>query len=128
MRKTYKGYELLNLIGENKIKKGTKFKAKIKDAEEIVIFDGKDLNYEDVKSTPTFFFDYYLLSILNGTFIIIEKEIDIQNIEEYKEEYIEIGTSDSNIKSLAKKCNELIKAVKQLDKKISNKEVKIEKS
>lgn len=128
MRKTYKGYELLNLIGENKIKKGTKFKAKIKDAEEIVIFDGKDLNYEDVKSTPTFFFDYYLLSILNGTFTIIEKEIDIQNIEEYKEEYIEIGTSDSNIKSLAKKCNELIKAVKQLDKKISNKEVKIEKS
>lgn len=128
MQKEYKGYELLNLIGKNKIKKGTKFKAKIKDAEEIVIFDGKDLNYEDVKSTPTFFFDYYLSSILNGTFTIIEKEIDIQNIEEYKEEYIEIGTSDNNIKSLAKKCNELIKAVKQLDKKINNKEVQIEKS
>lgn len=128
MQKEYKGYELLNLIGKNKIKKGTKFKAKIKDAEQIVIFDGKDLNYEDVKSTPTFFFDYYLSSILNGTFTIIEKEIDIQNIEEYKEEYIEIGTSDSNIKSLAKKCNELIKAVKQLDKKINKKEVQIEKS
>ena len=60
---------------------------------------------------------------MNKKFRIVEEqeEIDIQQIKEFQENVIENVTDDSNIKCLAKKCNELIQAVKQLDNKLKEK-------
>ena len=47
-----------------------------------------------------------------------DEEIDIDSIEEYKEHVIEQATSSEEIKDLARKYNKLVKAIKQLNKKI----------
>lgn len=54
---------------------------------------------------------------MNKKFRIVEEqeEIDIQEIKEFQKDIIEQATDDANIKCLARKCNELVQAVKQLD-------------
>jgi hypothetical protein len=56
---------------------------------------------------------------LNDTVEIIEEqeEIDIQSIEDIKDIYIENASCGEDVKYLAKKYNEILKAVKQLDNK-----------
>ena len=55
-----------------------------------------------------------LIALLNDKFELIENEIDIDSIEEYKQEHTE-RCIDIDIRN---KINELIQAVKQLDKRI----------
>lgn len=57
-------------------------------------------------------------------FEIIEEQekIDIQEIKKFQEDIIEQATDDGNMKCLARKCNELVQAVKQLDKNIKEKQ------
>ena len=63
--------------------------------------------------------------ILNDTVEIIEgqQDIDIQKeIEEIPGTFIENSSCGEDVKYLARKYNELVKAVKQLDKNIKDKE------
>ena len=112
--KTYKGYELLKAIANNEIKEGTKF---------------KNLN-QKVKSDNSHIYTYNhnnfigrwggtnIIAILNDEFELIEEQedIDIQSIEEL---YIGDVTTEDKLK-----INELVRAVKQLDKKINQLTVK----
>lgn len=118
MQKVYKGYELMKAIANDKIKVGTKFKCINEDQILQIIFDGTDLMLDGSKDN--LFDRWILIAILDSDFEVIENEekIDIQNIEEYDNRAIECTTSCIDTKNLARKCNELIKATKQLDKNI----------
>ena len=61
---------------------------------------------------------------LNDEVEIIEEqeEIDIQNIEDIKDVFIENSTCGEDVKYLARKYNEILKWAKQLEKKIKEKE------
>ena len=110
-----KGWEILKNISEGKIKDGTKFLIKIGNN-----FEGNELIYknEDFKST------LYNCDILNRylkdndyDFEIIEDKIDIQNIEDPIN--FKLDQTDEILIEFYSKIKELIKAVKQLDKRIS---------
>lgn len=117
MEKVYKGYELMGKIAKEEIKENTKLKIENYDRTINVIFNGCDLITDDNENLTDI---WSLYAIMISNFIIIgnEEEIDIQNIEEYDNRAIECTTSSNDIKNLARKCNELIKSVKQLDKKM----------
>ncbi len=115
MNKTYKGYELMKAIANKEIKEGSRF------------LDRTDTAYYDETSVHTFIYknDNFIqekvgglniVSILNHTFELIndEKEIDIQNIEEINLDFHK-GYADIR-KYLKEKGNEIIKALKQIDK------------
>lgn len=103
-KKIYKGYELYKMIAERKIESGTNF---IDELGQKWTFDGKQMLWKE--------HDYndYEFSITD--FELIEDEtIDIESISEL---YSASDTDDT--------INELVKAVKQLDrriKKLENKE------
>lgn len=115
MGKVVDGVELLRMIRDGEIERGRKIKVSY------------DTNYSDV-----YYFsgcnirhlkgDYEIGSerLLNKKmkYEILEKEIDIQSIEEIKF----ISGDDENAYDSANKINELIRVVKQLDKKIKEKE------
>lgn len=115
MSKTYKGYELIKEIAEGNIEDGTRFIIKggefndfyatYEDKEIIVSMFGKEL-----KLTTRYLID-------NCTFEILEDEIDIQDIEEFSTLYAMSGVEFE----IQDKLNELIRAIKQLDKKIKEK-------
>lgn len=104
-----KGYELMQEIANGKIKEGTKFR------------DLTDSNYADNSNIYRYenknFIGRYggtnILKLLNHDFEILEdeEEIDIQSIQELDE------LSDCEERNM--KINEILKAVKQLDKKIN---------
>lgn len=126
-----KGYELMQEIANGKIKEGTKFR------------DLTDSNYEDNSNIYRYenknFIGRYgginILLLLKHDFEILEdeEEIDIQSIEEteiknkdgaeyYNGGYTESGyTKNYSLDDLQSRkiINQLIKAVKQLDKKIN---------
>lgn len=117
--KIYRGYELMQAIAERKIKEGTEFIFKGEDDyEESVIWNGENIKYKNsnenlLKDIPDYEFIY-------GTFELIEnEEIDIQDIEIIKE----YRTSDNdlyndNFEDFRGTINDLVQAVKQLDKRI----------
>lgn len=137
MNKKIKGHELMKLIAENKIKEGQEFVLTIKNTltKKRIYWSGKNLIYCD---TGKFVFGdnadiYFLLGDLE--ILEDEEEIDIQAMEEltYKGEKIGLGTTEkiadevddccpvlyNSLDMCGIKINELIKAVKQLDKKIN---------
>ena len=59
------------------------------------------------------------VKIIEGQIIEEQEEIDIDKLEEYTKDELEYMCPEE-LKPLAYKCNEIIKAVKQLDKKINN--------
>lgn len=108
MSKIYIGWELMKAIADGEIKEGSKIKIN----EDIYIFcEGNFIG--DITG-------YYLTDIYNdidfatAKFELIEDGIDIDNIEEYKQEHTE-RCIDIDIRN---KINELIKAVKQIDKRV----------
>lgn len=103
MPKTYKGYELMKEIAEDKIKDGTKFKCINEDVILQIIFDGSELILDESKDS--LFDRWILIAVLNSDFEVIEneEEIDIQGIEEYEEIAIQCATSNSDIKKFSKK-------------------------
>ena len=102
-----KGYELMQEIANEKIKEGTKFR------------DLTDNNYANDSNIYRYENNNFIgrwggtniLLLLKHDFEILEDEdeIDIQAIED-------LGISSNNI---AEKISELIRTVKQLDKKIN---------
>ena len=61
-----------------------------------------------------------LIALLNDKFELIENEIDIDSIEEYKQEHTE-RCIDIDIRN---KMNEILQAVKQIDKRVKRLEGK----
>lgn len=126
--RTYTGIELLQAIAKNEIKENTKFIDKY-NINYIYKLDGiegelalykQEQYYED--SIP----DYSMF--IDNTFAEIkeEQDIDIQSIEEFeidKNNYIqtELGAFKTRKMDIAflNKINEIIQAVKQLDRKIN---------
>ena len=107
----YKGYELLKAIADGKIKERSKFKAEYETfiARDGYLFVEHDNGQEYANSFE-----------LKWNFELIEDEIDIDNIEEYKQEHTE-RCIDIDIRN---KINELIQTVKQLNKRVKKMEGK----
>ena len=128
MNKKIKVIELLNLLAENEIEKGTR----IKYNGTIYIVDFPNLCgiYPEGGTTRTedslfakldiCALDYYV-EILED-----EEEIDIQGIEIFEQPRdLSIWSNDTlskNQRNIIEKVNKLVKAVKQLDKKIDKEE------
>ena len=105
----YKGYELLKAIADGKIKEGT----------EIFVTTSLDGRYTHIARAYIGHNDIYwkdnnkqllAYTFITGEFELIEDKIDIDSIEEL-EGIIEYTTERTTI-------NQLIKAVKQLNKKV----------
>lgn len=109
MRKTYKGYELVQAISEGKIKEGTKLLAKL----QVMYWDGNNIVYMSNPNTTL-----SLLQLANAEFVLLDEEIDIQEIEEY-----EFPNYADKLTPIENKLLELInvhtKAIKQLDRKVN---------
>lgn len=121
MNKTYKFIDLLSEIELGNIKERTKIEMINKEdtwKEELIYLNG-DLITE---CGDDIFETYTLLTILHSEFTLIEEEpeeIDIANIEElhsYSEDGLDLYSS-SDLHNSIQKINELIKAVKQLDRR-----------
>ena len=130
MSKIYKGYELIKGIADGEIHYGTKFK--VKDWKEIVVYDQSNLIFREIFDTKeegsnygkTIFDLWNLDYILNAEIELIEENtIDIDNIEELlKIEEYEVDKTDTVINR--NKINELVQAVKQIDKRVKKIEEK----
>lgn len=118
MSKIYKNWELIKAIADGEIKNGAKI---------IPHYPNDNCTVEYFEYSYGFFEAYYkegrrsdndvnicVFLDNDGTFEVIGDEIDIDNIEEYKQEHTE-RCIDIDIRN---KINELIKAVKQIDKRI----------
>lgn len=105
MVKIYKGWELLKAIADGEIKEGSKFKAEY---ETFIARDGYLFVEYDNRQRYANSFE------LKWEFELIEDEIDIDSIEEYKQEYSE-RCIDVDIRN---KLNEILQAVKQIDKRV----------
>ena len=121
MNKKIKGHELMKLIAENKIKEGQEFVLTIKNTltKKRIYWSGKNLIYCD---TGKFVLgDNADIYFLLGDIEILEDEegIDIQEIElAGLKSFVDVEGKIDNV-NLAYKYNELLLAVKQLDKKIN---------
>ena len=118
-KKIYKGYELIKAMANGEINYGTKFK--IKDWNEIVVYEQSNLIFREILGTgeegnnygKTIFDLWNLDYILSANFELIEEDtIDIESIEELNE------LSDCEERNM--KINEIIRAVKQLNKEIKS--------
>lgn len=103
--KTYKGYELMKLVSEGKVSLNQKVSA---------------TNFEYENCTIDFVIKDRAENIMDLEFELIEDEIDIQDIEEINIDQV-ISTDDKSGIALLH-INKLIKVVKQLDKKLKEKE------
>jgi hypothetical protein len=106
----YKGYELLKAIADGEIKEGTKFKC-LNEKPMQYYPDSNIYRYEHGNFLGRFG-GFNILSIVNKDFEIVQKqeEIDIDSIEEL-EGKVEYSTERNTI-------NQLIQAVKQINKKV----------
>lgn len=118
MSKIYKGWELMKAIADGEIKNNTKI---------IPHYPNDNCIVEYFEYSYGFFKAYYkegrksdkdvnVCVFLDNdrTFEVTENEMDIDNIEEYKQEHTE-RCIDIDIRN---KINELVQVVKQLDKRI----------
>lgn len=118
MSKIYKGWELIKAIADGEIKNNTKI---------IPHYPNDNCIVEYFEYSYGFFKTYYkegrksdkdvnVCVFLDNdrTFEVTENEMDIDNIEEYKQEHTE-RCIDIDIRN---KINELVQVVKQLDKRI----------
>lgn len=111
MKKTYKGWELMKAIVDGEIKEESKFKAEY---ETFIARDGYLFVEYDNRQKYANSFE------LKWEFELIEDEIDIDSIEEYKQEHSE-RCIDVDIRN---KLNEILQAVKQIDKRVKKLEGK----
>lgn len=115
MSKVYKGYELIKAIADGNIKSGTQIRVHRPFGNTKYTIDywfwGNWFGKEDGYSKPLDNIELFLCDREN-TFELIEDEIDIDNIEELD---IGIITTEDRLK-----INELVQAVKQLNKEIKS--------
>lgn len=120
MSKIYKGWELMKAIADEEIKKGTKFKDK----------DGKEVEWNGDNFVFTNSRGSYMCTIddiyfINDVFGVIETEIDIDKIQELYINSNKVGEDLTNSWigrnldiAMTRKINELVQAVKQIDKRV----------
>lgn len=115
MSKIYKGWELIKAIADGEIKEGTKFKC-LNEKPMQYYTDSNIYRYEH-GSLLGRFGGFNILSIVNKDFEIVQKqdEIDIDSIKEMELDVIDDVTYY---------INDLIKAVKQIDKRVKKIEEK----
>lgn len=109
MGKIYKGWELMKKIADGEIKEGTKFKC-LNEKPMQYYPDSNIYRYEHGNFLGRFG-GFNILSIVNKDFGIVQKqeEIDIDSIKEMELDVIDDVTYY---------INDLIKAVKQLNKEV----------
>lgn len=105
----YKGYELLKAIADGKIKEGSRFKAGYRT---FIVRDGYLFVECDNQQ------EYATSFELTWDFELIEDEIDINSIEELDEYEREDLYDWKDVRDIALKMNELVQAVKQLNKEV----------
>lgn len=120
MSKTYTGIELLQAIKNGEIKRNTEFST---DNKTIMFFDGQILRHRnDYCGTPKN--TEIGMSWLRGNFELLDDDINIQSIEELKEEdFLEYDESHLDWKEQLEiaHLNKMLKAIKQIDRQINNK-------
>ena len=119
MSKIYKGWELMKAIADGEIKEGTEIFATTSLGGRYTNTSRAYIGHNDIywkdtnKQLPAYVF-------ITGEFELIEDEIDIDSIEEYKQEHTE-RCIDIDIRN---KMNEILQAVKQIDKRVKKLEEK----
>lgn len=119
MSKIYKGWELIKAIADGEIKEKSRFRDTY--SEYIYkrnSFGELELKREDGEELTSP--DYSYFAVKDNDFELIEDEIDIDNIEEYKQKYTE-RCIDIDIRN---KMNEILQAVKQLNERVKRLEEK----
>ncbi|MBO5004899.1 MAG: hypothetical protein J6D03_06640 [Clostridia bacterium] len=117
--KIYKGYELIQAIAEGKIKEGSEFKVH-KTVGAIAILEKGTLHFTEGNKRNLTIEDFLIY-----TFELIEdEEIDINNIKEFEIDennfiQTDLGAFKTRKMDIAflNKINELVRALKQLDKR-----------
>lgn len=127
MSKVYKGLEIMQMISKGQIADRTRFDFENNNFDGVVeyyngtlywiIFD-EEWNEKDKKNL---FEMFNIQSTMVADFKPLEDEIDIDNIEKYKTKYTERCID----KEIREKLNEVIRAVKQLNKEIKSIKEKI---
>lgn len=84
MQKEFEGFELLNDIREGKIKKGTKFK--VKDSNEIFIYNGKDII--NLKSGNSIINYYLFTTLLHLVFIVLQEDKNKEILTKKEKQYL----------------------------------------
>ena len=121
----YKGYELLKAIADGEIKNGSKFIFRVNQDVKNIYWNGENFKY--ISNKRNIMVDYADVELVNGTFELIEDEIDIDSIEEItvNENYSSAIINEDNIHLLFEQQNKLVQAVKQLNKKVKELENEI---
>lgn len=110
MKKIYKGWELMKAIADGEIKNGSRFNVH-RTYSAIAVLEDRILHIEDGNKRILTTND-----LLIYTFELIEDEINIDSIEELKG-IVEYSTEKNTI-------NQLVQAVKQIDKRVKKLEGK----
>lgn len=116
MSKTYKGYELIKAIADGEIKEGTEIEVHSLKVLDNIIATIKYTNKRLEWATGEF--DSSCLVDNDYYFKVLEDEIDIQSIEKIR--YYRTSEDDlynDNFEDFRGVINELVEAVKQLDRK-----------
>ena len=125
MNKKIKVIELFNKIANNE-----KMPKKIKYGGDILTYQEDVQDYMGISKTGSGSFFNYLI-VNNATALFIndqveiledEEEIDIKKLQGFPEYFIDNSTCGEDVKTLARKCNEFVKILRQLDKKINKEE------
>lgn len=120
-KKIYKGYELIKAIADGEIKEGMSFRNNSY-MDDIIYKDG----YLGIEESDGTFATIDIMFHINSEFELIADEIDIQEIEELNDTNFDFATiTDKEINyyhNLTRtKLNEVIRAIKQIDKKLKEK-------
>lgn len=127
MSKTYKGWELMKAISDGEIKNGSRFNVH-RTYSSIAVLEDRILHFEDGNKRELTTNDLKIY-----TFELIENEIDIDNIKELYindktksvgKDAIENWTGRSLDITFSNKINEILQAVKQIDKRVKKLEEK----
>lgn len=115
MSKTYKGWELMKAIAEGEIKEGSRI---INNTNRIFEFDGS--NFRDTYEGNYLIDIYDEIDLVTAEFELLENEIDIDSIEELevRQNYGCEIINEDNIHLLFERQNEILQAVKQIDKRV----------
>ena len=118
----YKGLEIMQMISKGQIEDGTRFDFENNNFNgEVEYYNGTlywirfDENWNET-GKKNLFEMFNIQSTMVADFEPLKDEIDIDNIKEYKQEHTE-RCIDIDIRN---KINELIQAIKQINKEVKN--------
>lgn len=124
MSKIYKGWELIQAIADGEIKNGSRLKfTNQQNGTNITVTVGKDCSGKFVLKNENTDNSLYANWLINTDIELIEDEINIDRIEELNDTYYDVNTmSDDDLEFYHNKTratiNEILQAVKQIDKRV----------